>query len=297
MTEKLLKESAPAPLVKSGKRWLVVCAVPGVGSSGTYSEEMLREFGPAALPPNSKAFFDHDPQRSIKDMVGTYPDGAYWNEGLGRLEAELQPFKHWQEVVDEIGPYAEASIYMMGESDESGNVLRLIPSRTNSVDLVGYGGLEGSGLVEQIEKLTESARALDGESGKSPDSSTNKETQNMDELTKLVESLVADVKSMHETLDTVVALQEANSSAATDKVDAFEVADELSKAVAEAKLPETGRKRVLESVKAGKTLAESVAEEVAYIKSITEGFVPAGGAGRINEFAASAADVTISRWN
>lgn len=163
MTEQLLKEAVSAPLVKKGKRWLVVCAVPGQGSSGNYSEDVLREYGPSALAPGAKAFFDHDPKRSIKDMVGTYPDGAYWNEEKRRLEAELQPFKHWQEVIDEIGPHAEASIYMMGERDEEGNVTSLIPHRTNGVDLVGYGGLEGSGLAEQIEKLAESARAADND--------------------------------------------------------------------------------------------------------------------------------------
>jgi hypothetical protein len=205
MTERLLKENSSAPLAKSGKRWKVVVATPGKGSSGTYSADVLRETGPSAIPAGSKAFFDHDPRRSVKDMVGTYPDGAYWNEEMQRLEAELQPFKHWQEIVDEIGPYAEASIYVMGEADDEGNVLRLIPHRSNGVDLVGYAGLEGSGLLERIDTLAESDRALieSQSSATSADVIEKKEKLTMeiqelalkvDALTALVESFITESK-------------------------------------------------------------------------------------------------------
>lgn len=156
MNTKLLTEASGSTLTRNGKRWKGVLAVPGQGSSGFYSEEVLREFGPTALAPGAKAFIDHDTVRSPKDMIGVYPDGAVWDDELGALVGELEVFPHWQEFVEAVGPHAGLSIYMMGETDADGNVTALIPDRMNGVDLVSYPGLVGSGLVE---KLYESAKA------------------------------------------------------------------------------------------------------------------------------------------
>jgi hypothetical protein len=151
---KLLSESSSGSLTKNGKRWQAVLAVPGQGSSGFYSETLLKEFGPVALAPGAKAFIDHDSVRSPKDMIGVYPDGAWWDDEKGALVGELEVFPHWQEFVEAVGPHAGLSIYMMGETDSDGNVVALHPDRMNGVDLVSYPGLVGSGLVE---KLYESA--------------------------------------------------------------------------------------------------------------------------------------------
>jgi hypothetical protein len=151
---KLLAESSSSTLTKNGKRWRAVLAVPGQGSSGFYSENVLKEFGPVALAPGAKAFIDHDFMRSPKDMIGVYPDGAWWDDESGSLVGELEVFPHWQDFVEAVGPHAGLSIYMMGETDSDGNVVALHPDRMNGVDLVSYPGLAGSGLVE---KLYESA--------------------------------------------------------------------------------------------------------------------------------------------
>jgi hypothetical protein len=151
---KLLSESSSGALTKNGKRWQAVLAVPGQGSSGFYSESVLKEYGPVALAPGAKAFIDHDSIRSPKDMIGVYPDGAWWDDEKRALVGELEVFPHWQEFVEAVGPHAGLSIYMMGETDSDGNVVALHPDRMNGVDLVSYPGLMGSGLVE---KLYESA--------------------------------------------------------------------------------------------------------------------------------------------
>lgn len=258
MPELLLESVAEAP-VKVGKRWRVVIARPGKGTSGNYAAEMLKEYGPAALAPHAKAFFDHDPSRSIKDMVGTYPDGAYWDADQKELVAELQPFKHWQDVIDEIGPHAEASIYMMGEKDDAGNVTKLIPHRTNGADLVGYGGLEGSGLKEQVESLLESARALD--SGEKPSTrpvQENRDTIMVDEkefkeFRTLVESFIATSteKSKGEAQASVdaAALAESNEKA----VEAYDAAVTLIEAATE--LLPSQRASLREAAKGGADVA------------------------------------------
>ena len=153
---KLLAESSSSTLTKNGKRWKATLAVPGQGSSGFYSEDVLKEYGPQALAPGAKAFIDHDSTRSPKDMIGVYPDGAWWDEETGSLVGELEVFPHWSEFVEAVGPHAGLSIYMMGETDADGNVTALIPDQMNGVDLVSYPGLAGSGLVEKTVRVCES---------------------------------------------------------------------------------------------------------------------------------------------
>jgi hypothetical protein len=149
MSTTFLRESAPSSLERVGKRWRAVLAVPGEGSSGIYSEDVLKEFGPSALAPGAKAFIGHDDSRSPKDMIGVYPDGAEYVDGVG-LVGELEVFPHWADFVEHVGPHAGLSIYMMGEVDAEGRVTKLLPDKMNGVDLVSYPGLEGSGLVEKL---------------------------------------------------------------------------------------------------------------------------------------------------
>jgi hypothetical protein len=149
MSTVLFKEATSGTLKRNGNRWRAVLAVPGQGSSGFYSEDVLKEYGPQALAPGAKAFVGHDDERSPKDMIGVYPDGAMYEDGVG-LVGELEVFPHWKEFIEAVGPHAGLSIYMMGESDSDGNVTKLIPDPMNGVDLVSYPGLEGSGLVEKL---------------------------------------------------------------------------------------------------------------------------------------------------
>lgn len=149
-----LVETASSALTKSGGRWRVVVAKPGQGTSGYYSESVLRDYGPAALPAGSKSYINHDPKRDPRDLLGFFPDGAVYEEGTG-LVAELEVLPHYRELVEAVAPHTGMSLYMMGEADEDDNIVSLLPNRINSCDLVGYPGLEGSGVVE---KLYEAAR-------------------------------------------------------------------------------------------------------------------------------------------
>ena len=89
-----------APVKKGNGRWLVAIATPGQGSSGHYSEDMLKEYGPVAFPAGAKSFINHEGSRNPKDMIGTYPEGAYWDDSRKQLLGELQTFSHWQAFVE-----------------------------------------------------------------------------------------------------------------------------------------------------------------------------------------------------
>lgn len=215
-----LQESAGAP-IKVGKRWLVTVARPGQGATGTYPETVLKETGPEAFPPGTKAFFNHDPKRDVRDMVGTYPEGAFWNDEAGELQAYLEPFARYQDVLDQAGANIEASIHAKAYRDPKGTVVRLVKDRANTVDLVAFAGLEGSGLKYQVESLFAAASA-DGDEGKG-----NKEMEIEKEIAEL-KTTVTDLASGFRSF------VEAQGAEVQGKADAEAVAAAAQGLVAEA---------------------------------------------------------------
>ena len=160
----LLTESSSAPQ-KVGNRWRAVLITPGKGSSGIYTEETLREFGPQAFVKGTHSYVDHprseEDIRSPKNLIGVLAEDARYEDGVG-LVAELDIMPHWKEFVEAVAPHTGLSIYAMGEGNynDDGEVVveTLVPHTQNSVDLVSYPGRPGSGLVD---KLYEAAIAME----------------------------------------------------------------------------------------------------------------------------------------
>lgn len=269
MAKTLLRESVSGTLAKSGKRWKAVLAVPGQGSSGYYSESVLREYGPAALAPGAKAFVEHNPERPVRDMIGVYPEGAYYEEGVG-LVGELEVFPHWADFVEAVAPHTGMSIYMMGESDADGNVTALIPDRQNGVDLVSYPGLEGSQI---IEKLYESARAAshDGTSTEvTPEIHSKDNKMEIEALAAKVDTLAESLNALLGKFDTLAeSLKPAEVVA--EETDLAAVVE----AAVEAGLPRESRDVVVESVKAGAKPDEAIATQKALVESIRKSLTEA----------------------
>src|SRR5690606_22263815 len=145
-----LKESTAEAPVKKGKRWRVIVARPGKGSSGTYSEELFRRDAHKIIAPGAQSFINHDSTRNPKDMIGIFPEAAYFDENEKAVVAELEVFSHWEKFVDEVGPHCGISLYALGEADEDGNVTAIVEDRLNGADLVSRPGLVGSGLAEKL---------------------------------------------------------------------------------------------------------------------------------------------------
>ena len=152
----LLQESGSAP-VKSGNVWRAVLITPGRGSSGVYTEEMLREYGPQAFKKGTHSYVDHprneEDVRSPKNLIGVLAEDARYEDGVG-LVAELDVMPHWREFVEAVAPHTGLSIYAMGEGNynDDGDVVveNLIPHVQNSVDLVSYPGRPGSKLADKL---------------------------------------------------------------------------------------------------------------------------------------------------
>jgi hypothetical protein len=153
---KLLSESGSAP-VKSGNNWRAVLITPGKGSSGVYTEEMLKTYGPEAFKKGTHSYVDHPRDesdiRSPKNIIGVLAEDAQYEEGVG-LVAEISIMPHWKEFVEAVAPHTGLSIYAMGEGNynDDGDVVveNLIPHVQNSVDLVSYPGRPGSKLADKL---------------------------------------------------------------------------------------------------------------------------------------------------
>lgn len=266
-----LKESTAEAPVKKGKRWRVIVARPGKGSSGVYSEELFRRDAHKIIAPGAQSFINHDSTRNPKDMIGIFPEAAYFDENEKAVVAELEVFSHWEKFVDEVGPHCGISLYALGEADEDGNVTAIVEDRLNGADLVSRPGLVGSGLAE---KLYESAVA---HSEEKPSVTVAQESngdelmeEKLDKLIDLMSSLVAEKK----TEDSAKAQVEADEAVAEARVESFAAA---VKAVDEADLFDSQRETILEAAKKGadvSALIESAktvkAEALEYVKESAE---------------------------
>jgi hypothetical protein len=280
----------------------------GKGSSGTYSRELLEQYG--SVFANRAMHMNHpkDPsqpwERDVLGIAARTGEVRVGEDEQGRvaLYTEAKVRKEYREFVEEFGDLIGVSIFASGEGREE-NGEYIVESFDGEDPYTSVDFVVAAGRGGRVEKMMESYRAIETSAGKPADddaataSVENKEKeQKMDELKALIEALTKSVNdkfvALEAKVDSVVTLSEQATQAAADKTDAFQVADEVSKAVAEAKLPEEGRKRVIESVKAGNPVAEAVAAEVAYVKAITESVAAivaeAGVQGRIVESAGAA---------
>lgn len=287
MTEFItITESAGQPR-KVGKRWYVTIARPGKGSSGDYTEEVLKSTGPIAFPPGTKSYFGHTvtEKRDVRDQVGTFKEGAFWNEQEGELGGYLTPSPRYRAVLDEMvdeetgDSYVEASIHAAASKDPRGNVKALLPRRDNTVDLVAFAGLEGSGLKYQVESLFAAASAGVEE---------YEEENNMTfEITKeLWESFTATQAALSAKFDTFVAESKVELQGKAD-AEALELAvearveealtgyAEVETAIDAADIPAVVKESLKASARKGEDITENLAGAVAIVAETKKELAPA----------------------
>lgn len=272
----------------------------GKGSSGTYTRELLESYG--SVFENRAMHMNHpaDPNAPwerdvLKIAARTGKVEMREVDGIAGLYTEAKVRSEYREFIEEFGDLIGVSIYISGDGREEGNEY-IVESFDGSDPYASVDFVVAAGRGGRVEKMIESYRAIETSAGipagngsaQATADNVMKEDDTMDVESKaLIESLVESVNALTAKVDSIVTLSESAIAASADKVDAFEVADELSKAIAEAKLPEVGRKRVLESVKAGTSIESAVKSEVEYVKVIAEslGSVDAssGQAGRVME--------------
>lgn len=265
MTIKLRESVAEAP-VKVGKRWRVIVARPGQGSSGNYSEEMFKRDAHKIIAPGGQAFINHDDTRNPKDMLGVYPEGSFWSEEDKAVVSELEVFSHWADFVEEVGPHCGISLYAMGEADEDGNVTAIVEDRLNGADLVARPGLIGSGLAE---KLYESAIAGTDETPvtSAEDRKENKMDEKVSEKLDAIATALASLVSGMEKASAEA--EKANAEAKSDR-DAVEAYDAAVKAIDAAELPAKVVESLRDQAKDGVDIAPLIEQAVAMKEAVEE---------------------------
>lgn len=272
MTQKMLIESGARLREASTGKWRVTLITPGIGSSATYTDEVLDRDAATAFPAGTKLWFGHPKEwegpgdRDARDQWARLDAPAYFTPGTG-IEADVTLKRHWQEVVESLGEDAELSVYVLAHVDEENVVTHLLPERTNSIDIVSYAGRPGSGLKQKIE----SARAA---SPQAPDAASaqvhQKEEGSMDKeileaLTALkaafadfvTESKAAAPKPVAEAEADADAIDKAVKEAVKPAVEAYAAAE---KAIADAKLLPSQAESLRAAALDGKDVAPLIEE-------------------------------------
>lgn len=303
----LLQEAATATKAASG-RWRAILAVPGQGSSGNYSAEMLKNFGPSAFPPGMKAYINHDSKRDPRDLLGSYPEGASWDPTVGSegaLVSELEPLPRWQSFVEEVAPHVGLSMFAMGKADKEGNITELMYDRMNAVDMVGYAGLDGSSIAEQISEraqtLFETARSAALADEREKDSMTP------EELKAAVAPIIAEalapviefVSEFKQAAEAARKADEAASDQAPTVEDAVEAYAAASETIREAKLFPRQEAALLAVAKKGEDITAALEDAKATkdeaLKAVAEA-APTGG--RRVDASSDTSDYTLGLgWN
>lgn len=146
---------------------------PGWGSSGYYSESVLKRDGPKAFGKGTKMYWDHPtvteeadrPERSLRDLAAELTSDATWQDdatnGPG-LYADATVFPAFREAVESLAPHIGTSIRALGraeagEADGKSGVIVTQIAAGKSVDFVTTPGAGG-----KVLQLFEAARGTQG---------------------------------------------------------------------------------------------------------------------------------------
>lgn len=222
MTKTLLEYDAAAVSAPTARGlWRATLLTPGQGSSGNWTEDVIRRDGPHALKKGAKCFVTHNRMENGEpdpfSMWGVLASDAWYEDGVG-LVADIQVLESWVDKVADVAPHTALSVFLMGEADDQGNITAILEDVQNGVDLVVYPGRPGSSLVE---KLYESAKAGTFNRTEAAAAEVNKEGRLMPEDVK---ELAAAVAALGEKVDK---LTSDKVEVAQAEVDAEAVAAEV----------------------------------------------------------------------
>ena len=294
-----LKETVSGGANLKGNLWKTRIIQVGQGSSGIYTEQMLRQYGPAAFPKNTKVFFNHAtddeewqrPAGDVTNIAGVlHTDPVFEEDGL---YAEIRFTEAALPIVSELHEVIGLSINAGGWSDEDGVVQEIVPSRLNSVDLVTEPGAGGR-LIELIESFRESGKmdTINGEPAGSSEKSERK-PMNEQEIKDLAEALAKAVAPQFESLAEALAPKPVEKTEDEDTVD-FAAVTESALA---ADLGKSSRERVVKAVREGAKVEDAIASE----KSLKEEFLAEAktndvATGNVKTAGDSAFTGSISGW-
>jgi hypothetical protein len=254
---KTLVESRGAGSVKAPAAdgsFEVVLIAPGQGSSGYYSEELIREYAPQAWPKGTHVYLDHLKEgetRSPERLLGALVEDTVIDPVTGEAKNRFKPLSKHREWVEEVREYVGLSISAQGDGhagEVNGRntliVESLYPDIQNTVDIVSYAGRGGRFLESLLTEANQESTQVESSAGATKGNETMALEEKVDHLTSIVEGLVAKITAS-ESADAQVAEVEEAVKAERGKV------VEAAKAVADAELTESQRTALYSRIEAG----------------------------------------------
>lgn len=271
-------ESAKAVLVEKDGTYEVTLLTPGQGTTAYYTEELIERDAPAAFPKGTHVYLDHLQEgevRTTQKLVGTLVEDTTIRESDGAAINRLKPFRHWADFVEDIREAVALSINSAGKAVEGmieGKKVvlaeSLTPSVMNTVDIVPWGGRQGSGFNESLQSALNHADE-DDQAG-DPDAGDENEGTKMelDEASVTALSLAIS-KEVGATLAEALAPKPTEKDENADRLETVEAVQ----AVESAEVPASVKTRLLEGIKDGSLGVDAVKAEVAQVVALREEIV------------------------
>lgn len=269
MSTALLNESNKTPLAVDEDGTIpIVLITPGKGSSGYYSEEVIKEHCATAWPAGTHSYINHLQPGEVRDpekLLGHLTEDAHWDEEKGAAVSRLKPRKSRREFVEEVAPLLGLSIsargdYRLGEMDgeETRIIESLLPDIQNTVDLVSYAGRGG-----YIESLYESAISSTHVESSAGTGKEGNENMALEEKVEALTSTVADLVSLITAKEAAEAA--AVAEAETKTADAAKAVD-ATRAVEAADVSESLKTTLIEGIKEGNYEVKARLDEAVALK-------------------------------
>lgn len=148
-------------------RFRVLLIKAGWGSSGFYSEEVLKRDGPKIWPAGTQGYIDHptvtesveQPERSVQDWASETLTDPVWDQAEGGLVAEVQVFPQWRGLLNkEFAEKVGLSIRAYGLAEHGEAEGRDGPIVTEITEGISVDWVTRAGAGGRVLELIESAR-------------------------------------------------------------------------------------------------------------------------------------------
>lgn len=255
---------------------------PGWGSSGYYSEKMLKRDGPKVFKRGQHMYINHQtaeqdlirPERDLHDLAGVLGEDATWQAngqtGPG-LYAKAKVFDQYSKFIDEAAPYIGTSIRASGSAyngEAEGRQGKIIDSLVEgySVDYVTLPGRGG-----EVLPLLEAARRNGG-----PLRTIEEQLQEFvtvditpEELATLREAASKQAATQKQLDETRTTLEATNTTLArmSEAMILSEARTIVTTTLAAIELPDVTRARLVEMCSKNPSIKEGVLDKEALIEA------------------------------
>jgi len=263
---------------------------PGWGSSGYYSEEVLRRDGPTAWPAGTHQYLDHPteaesrdrPERSVRDLAAVLiSDPVYIENGKAGpgLYARSKVLPQFKDTIEALAPYIGVSIRARGtfkEGEADGRKGRIVDTITmgESVDFVTRPGAGGKVLALMESLREKSDQAIDEKSNgsSSSEASMDKEQELSEAKTRISEleaQAATDTTRIGELTESLAA-EKTRADRAETALAAVAASNVAREAIKTITLPDASKDRIIEAIASNPPMSEGKLDEAKVAEIVAE---------------------------